>query len=99
LPEGGLVLNDVGGEVSAAHGVLTGEQLAGHFRNRQARDGVMRVGLTNDLYELSVTAAVQADASGLPALLRQAVDSETLKRDRRARGATTNAEVLEIARA
>jgi hypothetical protein len=80
IPGNGLELDDVNGEVSVVKGVLIGEHVSARLGNTQARDGSVRVGLTDELPELSVTAAVQADASDLPAVLNRVVASETLTR-------------------
>ena len=80
LPAGGLQLDDVSGEVSVAHGVLIGEHLAGRLGNTQAREGNIRVGLTDESRELFVSTAVQADVSDLPAVLKQVVKNDSLTR-------------------
>ena len=80
IPGNGLELEDVNGEVSVVKGVLIGEHASARFGNTQAHDGSVRVGLTDESRALSVTAAVQADASDLPAVLNRVVGNETLTR-------------------
>ncbi|MGD0076611.1 MAG: hypothetical protein ABSD31_20120, partial [Candidatus Binataceae bacterium] len=80
IPGNGLELEDVNGEVSVVKGVLIGEHASARLGNTQARDGSVRVGLTDESHELSVTTAVQADASDLPAVLNRVVANETLTR-------------------
>ena len=80
IPGNGLELEDVNGEVSVVKGVLIGEHASARLGNTKARDGSVRVGLTDESQELSVTTAVQADASDLPAVLNRVVANETLTR-------------------
>ncbi len=80
IPGNGLELEDVTGEVSVVKGVLVGEHASAQLGETQARDGGVRVGLTDESHELSVTAAVQADASDLPPVLKRVVANETLTR-------------------
>ncbi len=80
LPGSGLELADVSGAVSVVKSVLIGEHAAGRVGNTYARDGSVRVGLTDESNELAVSTAVRADVSDLPAVLEQVVDSESLNR-------------------
>ena len=80
IPGNGLELEDVNGELSVVKGVLIGEHASARLGNAQARDGSVRVGLTDESQALSVTTTVQADASDLPAVLNRVVANETLKR-------------------
>jgi len=80
VPGNGLELADVSGEVSVVKGVLIGEHAAGRVGNTRAHDGSVRVGLTDESRELSVSTAVQADVSDLPAVLKQVVANDTLTR-------------------
>ena len=80
IPGNGLELEDVNCEVSVAKGVLIGEHASARLGNTQARDGSVRIGLTDESHELSVTTTVQADASDLSAVLSRVVTNETLPR-------------------
>ena len=80
LPGNGLDLDDVSGEVSITNGVLVGAHATARVGNTQARDGSVRIGLTGESQELSVTTAVQADVRDLPEVLKRVVANDTLTR-------------------
>jgi hypothetical protein len=74
VPGIGLQLEDVSGDARVVQGILEGEHAQGRLAQSTARDGRLRVGLTDETaHVFSLDAAVAADVADLPPLLENVV--------------------------
>ena len=77
VPEPSLELESVKGDVTVSLGILEGNNLEGRIGNSTAKQGVLKLGLSdnNDLFYLDTY--IHADLSRLPSVLEQVVEDET----------------------
>ncbi|RPH52251.1 MAG: hypothetical protein EHM85_03520 [Desulfobacteraceae bacterium] len=77
VPEPALELESVKGDVTVSLGVLEGNNLEGRFGNSTAKQGVLKLGLSDNSDLFYLDTSVHADLSRLPSVLEQVVEDET----------------------
>ncbi|MFO7665047.1 MAG: AsmA-like C-terminal region-containing protein [Desulfobacterales bacterium] len=77
VPEPFLELESVKGNVAVSGGILEGNNLEGRLGNSTAKNGTLKLGLSekSDTFYLDTT--IHADLSQLPPVLKQVVDNES----------------------
>jgi len=77
VPEPALELEKVKGDVTVTLGILEGNNLEGRLGNSTAKQGVLKLGLSNNRNLFYLDTSIHADLSRLPSVLEQVVEDKT----------------------
>jgi len=77
VPEPALELESVKGDVTVSLGILEGSNLEGRLGNSTAKQGVLKLGLSDNSNLFYLDTYIHADLSRLPSVLDQVVENRT----------------------
>lgn len=77
VPEPVLELEGVKGDVTVSGGILEGKNLEGRLGNSSAKQGVIKLGLSENIDIFRLNTLIHADLARLPSVLEQVVDDKT----------------------
>lgn len=77
VPEPALELESVKGDVTVTLGILEGKNLEGRLGNSTAKQGVLKLGLSDNRNLFYLDTSIHADLSRLPSVLEQVVEDKT----------------------
>ena len=77
VPEPALELENVKGDVTVSLGILEGSNLEGRLGNSTAKQGMLKLGLSDNSDLFYLDTSIHADLSRLPSVLKQVVEDKT----------------------
>ncbi|MBT8363945.1 MAG: AsmA-like C-terminal domain-containing protein, partial [Deltaproteobacteria bacterium] len=81
IPGVQLEVTDAAGDVVISQGILAAENLQAKLGNSWARNGKLKLDLTQDVMPLQVEAGLQAAMADLPAILNRLIDDKEVRQE------------------
>jgi len=81
VPETGLDLEDVKGEVVISRGILEGKGLEARLGRTQGSQGILKLGLVGDPSPFHLDIVLKADLSEIPSILKRLVDNKSMVKE------------------